>query len=142
MSASSNKKLRSEQNAAKMAERKAAEQKEAKKLKLMTTLFTVALALIVVVAVVFASVSKAIVVAAVITVVSSVCSVLLQPARTSKSIFISKTNAIKRFILSSPVEQSKYINILTIHAPYVNGNVWLISKEKAPQFPAELMYKL
>ena len=56
MSASSNKKLRSEQNAAKMAERKAAEQKEAKKLKLMTTLFTVALALIVVVAVVFASV--------------------------------------------------------------------------------------
>lgn len=54
MSASSKKKLRNEQNAAKIAERKATEQQEAKKLKVMTTLFTVTLALIVVVAAVFA----------------------------------------------------------------------------------------
>ena len=56
MSASSKKKLRNEQNAAKIAERKAAELKEAKSLKRMTTLFTVALVAIVILAVVFASV--------------------------------------------------------------------------------------
>lgn len=47
MSASSKKKLRNEQEAAKMTERQLAEQKEAKKLKLYTTIFTVVLAAIV-----------------------------------------------------------------------------------------------
>ncbi len=50
MSASSKKKLRNEQEAAKMTERQLAEQKEAKKLKLYTTAFAVVLALIVVIA--------------------------------------------------------------------------------------------
>ena len=56
MSASSKKKLRNELNAAKMTERQLQEQKEAKKLKLMTISFTAVLALILVVAIVFASV--------------------------------------------------------------------------------------
>lgn len=51
MSASSKKKLRSEQNAAKMTEKQRAERKEAKKLKLYTTLFVAVLAVMVVVAV-------------------------------------------------------------------------------------------
>ena len=54
MSASSKKKLRHEQNAAKMTDRQIAEQKEAKKLKNMTIGFTAVLAVILVVAVVFA----------------------------------------------------------------------------------------
>ena len=53
MSASSKKKLRNEQNAAKMTERQLAEQKEARKLKFMTMGFTAALALILVVAIAF-----------------------------------------------------------------------------------------
>ena len=53
MSASSKKKLRNEQNAAKMTERQLQEQKEAKKLKVMTASFTAVLALILVVAIVF-----------------------------------------------------------------------------------------
>ena len=53
MSASSKKKLRNEQNAAKMTERQLQEQKEARKLKVYTTVFTVALALIIIVAAVF-----------------------------------------------------------------------------------------
>jgi len=52
MSASSKKKLRNEQEAAKMTERQLNEQKEAKQLKLYTTIFTVALAAIILVAVV------------------------------------------------------------------------------------------
>jgi len=56
MSASSKKKLRNEQNAAKMTERQLAEQKEAKKLKIMTVSFTAVLALILVVAIGFAAV--------------------------------------------------------------------------------------
>ncbi len=56
MSASSKKKLRNEQNAAKMTERQLQEQKEAKKLKLMTACFTAVLAVILVVAIVFAAV--------------------------------------------------------------------------------------
>lgn len=51
MSASSKKKLRNEQEAAKMTERQLAEQQEAKKMKLLTTAFVVVLAVIVVVAV-------------------------------------------------------------------------------------------
>lgn len=51
MSASSKKKLRNEQEAAKMTERQLSEQKEAKKLKLLTTAFVVVLAVIVVVAI-------------------------------------------------------------------------------------------
>ena len=50
MSASSKKKLRNEQQAAKMTERQLAEQKEAKKLKLQTTAFVLVLAAIVVIA--------------------------------------------------------------------------------------------
>ena len=50
MSASDKKKLRREQEAAKMTERQLAEQKEAKKLKLFTTLFIVVLAVIVAIA--------------------------------------------------------------------------------------------
>jgi len=50
MSASSKKKLRNEQEAAKMTERQLTEQKEAKKLKLYTAIFTVVLAAIVVIA--------------------------------------------------------------------------------------------
>ena len=45
MSGSSKKKLRNEQNAAKMTERQLQEQKEAKKLKIMTAGFTTVLAL-------------------------------------------------------------------------------------------------
>ena len=56
MSASSKKKLRNEQNAAKMTERQLQEQKEAKKLKIMTAGFTAVLAVILVVAIVFAAV--------------------------------------------------------------------------------------
>ena len=56
MSASSKKKLRNELNAAKMTERQLAEQKEAKKLKLMTVSFTAILAVILVVAITFAAV--------------------------------------------------------------------------------------
>ena len=56
MSASSKKKLRSELNAAKLTERQLAEQKEAKKLKLLTMSFTAVLAVILVVAIAFASV--------------------------------------------------------------------------------------
>ena len=52
MSASSKKKLRSEERAAKLTERQLAAQKEAKKLNLMTRLFVAVLAVIVVVAVV------------------------------------------------------------------------------------------
>ena len=51
MSASSKKKLRNEQEAAKMTERQLAEQKEAKKLKLYTAAFAVVLALLLVIAV-------------------------------------------------------------------------------------------
>ena len=54
MSASDKKKLRREQEAAKMTERQLAEQKEAKKLKLFTTLFIVVLAVIVAIAAIFA----------------------------------------------------------------------------------------
>ena len=50
MSASSKKKLRNEQEAAKLTEKQLTEQKEAKKLKLYTTIFTVVLAAIVVIA--------------------------------------------------------------------------------------------
>ena len=56
MSASSKKKLRKELNAAKLTERQLAEQKEAKKVKLLTGAFTALLAVVVVVAIVFASV--------------------------------------------------------------------------------------
>ena len=51
MSASSKKKLRNEQNAAKLTERQLNEQKEAKKLKTYTTIFVVVLAAILVFAV-------------------------------------------------------------------------------------------
>ncbi len=51
MSASSKKKLRNEQEAAKLTERQLAEQKEAKKLKLYTTAFVVVLALLLITAV-------------------------------------------------------------------------------------------
>ena len=50
MSGSSKKKLRNEQNAAKMTERQLAEQKEAKKLKLYTVAFTVVLVAIIIAA--------------------------------------------------------------------------------------------
>ena len=53
MSASSKKKLHKEQEAAKMTERQLQEQKEAKKLKIMTAGFTTVLALILVVAIAF-----------------------------------------------------------------------------------------
>lgn len=53
MSASSKKKLRNEQNAAKLTERQLAEQKEAKKLKVYTITFVAILALLLVVAIVF-----------------------------------------------------------------------------------------
>lgn len=56
MSASSKKKLRNELNAARMTERQLAEQKEAKKLKIMTVSFTALLAVILVVAIVFSAV--------------------------------------------------------------------------------------
>ena len=56
MSASSKKKLRNEQNAAKMTERQLQEQKEAKKLKIMTAGFTAVLAVILVVAIIFAAI--------------------------------------------------------------------------------------
>ena len=52
MSASSKKKLRNEQQAAKMTERQLAEQKEAKKLKLYTTIFVGVMALFLVIAIV------------------------------------------------------------------------------------------
>ena len=48
MSASNKKKLRNELNAQKMTERQVQEQKEAKKLKLYTTIFVVVLALLIV----------------------------------------------------------------------------------------------
>ena len=53
MSASSKKKLRKEQTAAQMTERQLAEQKEAKKLKLYTSIFVAAVAVMLVVAIVF-----------------------------------------------------------------------------------------
>ena len=53
MSASSKKKLRNEQQAAKLTERQLAEQKEAKKLKLYTAAFVIVLAALLIVAVVF-----------------------------------------------------------------------------------------
>ena len=56
MSASSKKKLRKELNAAKMTQRQLAEQKEAKKLKLLTISFVAVLALILVVAITFTAV--------------------------------------------------------------------------------------
>ena len=56
MSASSKKKLRKELNAAKLTERQLAEQKEAKKLKLLTISFAAVLALILVVAITFTAV--------------------------------------------------------------------------------------
>ena len=56
MSASSKKKLRKELNAAKMTERQLAEQKEAKKLKLLTISFVAVLALILVAAITFTAV--------------------------------------------------------------------------------------
>ena len=59
MSASSKKKLRNAQDAAKMTEKQLAEQKEAKKLKLYTTIFVVVLALMVCFAV-YTGVSKTI----------------------------------------------------------------------------------
>ena len=52
MSASSKKKLRREQEAAKLTERQLTEQKEAKKLNLYTTLFVTVLSLLLVVALV------------------------------------------------------------------------------------------
>ena len=52
MSASSKKKLRKEQNAAQMTEKQLTEQKEAKKLKIYTSIFVAALALMLVVAIV------------------------------------------------------------------------------------------
>ena len=51
MSASSKKKLRNEQEAAKMTERQLAEQKEAKKVKLYTTVFVIVLVAILAIAV-------------------------------------------------------------------------------------------
>ena len=57
MSASSKKKLRNEQNAAMLTERQQAEQKEAKKLKAMTTAFVAGMALILAIAV-FVGVSQ------------------------------------------------------------------------------------
>ena len=51
MSASSKKKLRNEQQTAKMTEKQVAEQKEAKKLTLYTTIFVVVLAVMVVFAI-------------------------------------------------------------------------------------------
>ena len=54
MSASAKKKLRKEENAAQLTEKQLAEQKEAKKLKAYTTVFVVAIALILVVALVIA----------------------------------------------------------------------------------------
>ena len=53
MSASSKKKLRNEERNAKLTERQLAEQKEAKKLKLYTTIFAVVMVVLLVVAVVF-----------------------------------------------------------------------------------------
>ena len=53
MSASSKKKLRNEQNAAKMTERQLQEQQDAKKLKIMSISFTAVLAVILVVAILF-----------------------------------------------------------------------------------------
>ena len=53
MSASSKKKLRNEQAAEKMTQRQLAEQKEAKKLKIMTIVFCVALVVMIVFAVAF-----------------------------------------------------------------------------------------
>ena len=53
MSASSKKQLHKEQKAAKMTERQLQEQKEAKKIKIMTVGFTAVLALILVVAIIF-----------------------------------------------------------------------------------------
>ena len=53
MSASSKKKLHNEQQAAKLTERQLAEQKEAKKLKLYTTIFVTVLVALLVIAVVF-----------------------------------------------------------------------------------------
>jgi len=57
MSASSKKKLRNQQNAAMLTERQQAEQKEAKKLKIMTTAFVAGMALILAIAV-FVGVSQ------------------------------------------------------------------------------------
>ena len=51
MSASSKKKLRNEQNAAKLTEKQLAEQKEAKKLKLYTTIFVAVIAVMLVIAI-------------------------------------------------------------------------------------------
>ena len=51
MSASSKKKLRKEQNAAQMTEKQLAEQKEAKKLKIYTSIFVAAIALMLVIAI-------------------------------------------------------------------------------------------
>ena len=53
MSASSKKKLRKEQNTAQLTERQIAEQQEAKKLKLYTTLFVTAVAVMLVAAIIF-----------------------------------------------------------------------------------------
>ena len=57
MSASSKKKLRKEQNAALLTERQQQERKEAKKLKIYTTIFAVAMALVVLTAVIVMSVN-------------------------------------------------------------------------------------
>lgn len=61
MSASHKKQLRKEQNAAQMTEKQLAEQKEAKKLRLYTTLFTVAIALMVCVVIVSTVLSSGII---------------------------------------------------------------------------------
>lgn len=57
MSASAKKKLRKEEQAAQLTEKQLQEQKEAKKLKAYTTIFVVAIALVLVVAVVFAGIN-------------------------------------------------------------------------------------
>ena len=57
MSASAKKKLRKEENAAQLTEKQLQEQKEAKKLKAYTTVFVVAIALVLVVALVFAGIN-------------------------------------------------------------------------------------
>ena len=58
MSASAKKKLRKEENAAQLTEKQLQEQKEAKKLKAYTTVFVVAIALVLVVALVFAGINN------------------------------------------------------------------------------------
>ena len=57
MSASAKKKLRKEENAAQLTEKQLAEQKEAKKLKIYTTIFVVAIVLVLVAGLIIAGTS-------------------------------------------------------------------------------------